>query len=113
MADVIPVNQKIAVEDSKRQQEDLEKIAAQKKAKAKKKQVPSSKFDFILFYSETQQEKRLQKEKDKEVKKSELLASTSALESSREVEMSALKAILERERLQIRDIPSDGNCLYR
>ena len=59
------------------------------------------------------QDKRNQKEKDRQETKSQIQTAMSNVETQRDREIKALKEKLEREKLQIRDIPSDGNCLYR
>ena len=59
------------------------------------------------------QDKRNQKEKDRQETKSQIQTAMSNVETQRDREIKALKEKLERENLQIRDIPSDGNCLYR
>jgi OTU domain-containing protein 6 len=78
-------------EEEKRREEEL---AAAKKAKAQKKR-----------------DKKTQKESERELKKEEIDANAGP--SMREMELSRLKELLAKQSLTIKEIPSDGHCLYR
>jgi wyosine [tRNA(Phe)-imidazoG37] synthetase (radical SAM superfamily) len=77
------------------QQQSEEEIAKAKKAKAKKKQ-----------------DKKASKEKEREETKQQIHSEVGG-QSQREAELQTLRAQLAKEHLTIKDIPSDGNCLYR
>jgi OTU domain-containing protein 6 len=59
------------------------------------------------------QDKKVQKEKEKELQKQELLQEAQLVKSPRQIEMEALLIQLKSSQLQIKEILSDGNCLYR
>ena len=88
-----PVNASIVpdLEEQRRQEEEL---AAAKKAKAQKKR-----------------EKKTQKESERELKKEQIDANAGP--SMREMELTRLKELLAQQSLTIKEIPSDGHCLYR
>ena len=58
------------------------------------------------------QEKKLNKDKEKEAQKDAIRTEMSG-KSLREIELKAINDQLMPDFLHIKDIPSDGNCLYR
>jgi D-alanine-D-alanine ligase-like ATP-grasp enzyme len=53
------------------------------------------------------------KEKEKEDRKLQILSAIGDVDNLREIELNKLKEKLAEENLMIKDIPSDGHCLYR
>jgi hypothetical protein len=53
------------------------------------------------------------KEKEKEDRKMQILSSIGDVDNLKEIELNKLKEKLVQENLMIKDIPSDGHCLYR
>ena len=58
-------------------------------------------------------EKKLQKEKDKILEKEKLKESMADLPSQREQELEQLNCQLQQEGFEVKNVASDGHCLYR
>ena len=61
--------------------------------------------------AKSKREKKLQKDADRELNK--ISIAESAGESARDAEMARILYQLSKERLVVKEIPSDGHCLYR
>lgn len=61
--------------------------------------------------AKSKREKKLQKDAERELNK--LSLAESAGESARDTEMAQILSQLSQERLTVKEIPSDGHCLYR
>lgn len=59
------------------------------------------------------QDKKAQKDKDREDEKASILASGAGIKTPRDFEIEELEAQLLTAGLKVKDIPSDGHCLYR
>lgn len=58
------------------------------------------------------QDKKASKEREREEVKQQIHSQVGG-QSQRETELQALRAQLAKDNFSIKDIPSDGNCLYR
>jgi OTU domain-containing protein 6 len=78
------------------EEEDERERIEHKKEKAKKKK-----------------DKKAQKEKEREEEKVNILAAAAGIKTLRDIEIEALGIQLNSLQLSVRDVPSDGHCLYR